>query len=724
MHILVTGGAGYVGSVLTPRLLEAGHGVRLFDRFCYGEAPVAALRDHGRCEWVRGDIRRLQETPDLMRGVDAVIHLAGLSNDPSCNVNPDMAHDVNVESTRELANLAVQHGVRRFILASSCMVYGTGVFATVDEESPTNPVSVYGQTTLDAEEALLQAKSAHFEPVILRLATVFGASPRMRFDLAVNQMAATALRQKRITVMGGGEQWRPFVYIGDAAKVFLSALDAPADRVSGEIINAGSPAGNYRIRALAAHVADIVGDVEVEAAKSDDDPRSYRVSFKKMEERLGCTCRTPIETGVEEVRRFLADEHIDPFNDAYINVRRLEQLLRTPVEDGGEPIAARFIPLARPTLGPEEEKAVIEVLRSGWMTTGPRTQAFERSFAEAVGAPHAVAVSSCTAGLHLCLARMGVQPGDEVITSPITWASTGNTIVNMGAKPVFADIDPATLNIDPAAIERAITPRTKVIMPVHLAGLPCDLEGVRAVAERHGVPILEDAAHALGARYRDKPIGSHGAHACFSFYPIKNITTIEGGCIALQDEAEAEALRRLAANGMTAIAWNRYGRSAVAAPAQVVEPGFKYHLNDVSAAMGLEQLKKLPGFLAARRRLAQMYRTVLREIEEIRLPDTPTGMDSAWHLMIVRLRLAQLTKSRDEIAQALRKENVGAGVHFYGLHLHPYYRDALGCREEDCPEATRASHEILSLPLHPGMTDKNVREVVDALKKVLTHARK
>lgn len=724
MRVLVTGGGGYLGSWVTRRLLELGDTVRVFDRFCYGRAGLDGLRTPAELEVVEGDIRRLQEVPDLFVGVDATLHLAGLANDPSCDLDEDFAIDVNVESTVELARQAMQRGIRRFVFSSSCSVYGHGVFEILDEQSPTRPVSVFAKSKLAAEQALLGMRGESFEPVISRAGTLFGYSPRMRFDLAVNQMTATAVRQGFIEVRGGGSQWRPFLHVVDAADALIALLRAPAALVGGEVFNVGDDRFNTRIIDLAERVAAQVGGVKVEKAIDDDDLRTYRVRFGKLRERLGFEASRDIAQGVDEVREFLGDPQVNPHAACFFNVQRLKELRNTPVDEGGEPTAARFIPLTRPGIGPEEEEAVLRALRSGWLTSGPQIPAFERVFAEQTGAPEAVAVSSCTAALHLCMVVLGVGPGDEVITSPITWASTGNTLLNMGAKVVFADVDPDTLNIDPVSLERAITKRTKAIMPVDMAGQPCDLNAVLEIGQRHGIPVIEDAAHAFGAKYRGMPIGSVCGLTCFSFYAIKNITTMEGGMITAHDPEMAQKLRLLAANGMAASAWDRYSRSAAMAPQEVVTPGYKYAMSNVGAAMGLEQIKKWPVFKQARTRLALLYSDVLRDVEEITLPTVREEIEHAWHLFIIRLRLDRLNLTRNEIAHALRRENIGTGFNFYGLHLHRYYRETLGMRPEDLPNATQVSNEVLSLPLHPQLSDKDVRDVVTALKKVLSHARK
>ena len=722
MRILVTGGAGYIGCRLVPLLLDAGHAVRLFDRFCFGEEPIAAFQE--RCEVVRGDIRRQQEVPDLLNGIDAVVHLAGLVNDPSCLINAEMAHDVNVDSTRELAHRASGHGVKRFVLVSTLGVYGQGVFDVLDEASSTNPVSVYAGTMLEAEQALLETRGGDFEPVVARIGSLFGWSPRMRFDLGLNHMVATARKEGFVNIYGGGEQWRSFLHVLDACEAIRTLLEAPAEKASGEIFNIGSEAGNRRIGELAEHVAKSLGDLPVKRAPGDADMRTFRATYAKAEKVLGIRCERTIDDGITEIRDGLTSLDGDPFDDRFLNAPRMRHLLDTPVDQGGEPAVPRFIPLYKPTLDVEEENAVLDALRGGWLTSGPKLKQFEADFAKVVHAPHVIGTISCTAALHLCLVHFGVGPGDEVITSPITWASTGNTVAHMGAKLVLADVLPGTLNIDPADVARKITPRTKAIMPVHLAGQPCDLEAIYALGREHGIPVVEDAAHALGASYKGTPIGGCGDFACFSFYAIKNITTMEGGVVCCRDEEAARHIRLLATNGMSATAWDRYGRSAAPAPPVVVEPGYKYLMGNVSAAMGIVQLKKLNEFQAARQRLARLYEVALRDIEEIEVPEQIEGIEHAWHLIIIKLRLDQLRKTRDEIAADLRKENVGTSVHFFGLHLHPYFQEWLGIQPEDLPNATKISNSILSLPLFPRMTDRDVYHVVEALKKVLHHARK
>ncbi|HUE30685.1 MAG TPA: aminotransferase class I/II-fold pyridoxal phosphate-dependent enzyme [Verrucomicrobiae bacterium] len=378
---------------------------------------------------------------------------------------------------------------------------------------------------------------------------------------------------------------------------------------------------------------------------------------------------------------------------------------------------ADFLPLSRPSIGDSEIAAVTTCLRSGWLTSGPRVAEFEEQFARTVGARHAVAVSSATAGLHLALLAAGIGPGDEVVTSPMTWASTGNMILAVGARPVFADIDPGTLNLDPDAAARVVGPRTRALLPVHFAGQPVDLDAFAALAMRHGLVLIEDAAHALGTTYRGRPIGSGPGSAVFSFHPIKAITTGEGGMVTTDDAAVAERLRLLRFHGITRDAWTRYGRRGTPGY-EIVALGFKYNMTDLQAALGLTQLARLEEFLDARTRIAGWYRDALASIPTVEmLAPVPYPARHAWHLLVVRLRLEALGVGRDDVIDGLLAANIGVGLHFKALHLHALYRE-LGFGLDALPHATRASESILSLPLFPAMTPGDVHDVASALDEI------
>lgn len=724
MNILITGGAGYLGCWLVHDLLSQGHSVRIFDRLCFGKPTEADWLSHPQCELITGDIRYWQQHPNLFEHIDVVIHLAGLANDPSCALCPITAHEVNVESAVEFARQASQRGVTRFIFASTCAVYGKGIGEWLDEDSPINPLSIFTQTKSEAEKRILALAHQQFSPVVLRFSTLFGYSPRMRFDVAINQMSAMAKLQGKIEVRGGGNQWRPFLHVRDASQAICKVVHAESQLIHGQIFNVGSNELNKRIIDLAQEIAQYIPNVYIDMVRDDEDLRNFRVQFNKFCSTFQFKPLHDIPTGVHEILQWL-DSHPseNPFDEPFINVYRMKKLKSIPVNQGGEPSAPRFIPLSKPWLGENEEQAVIEAIRSGWLTSGPKIRAFEQMFADYVGAPCAVAVSSCTSAIHLCLVEAGLQPGDEVITPPITWVSTVNTILNMGLKPVFVDVEPDTLNIDTNLIESKITEKTKAIIPVDIAGHPCELNAILHIAERYRLRVIEDSAHALGAQYRGKPIGSIAERTCFSFYATKNITTIEGGMITLADPDQARYLRILASNGLSDTAWDRYGRSAFSLPQELVSVGFKYSMSNISASIGIEQLKRVNQFNTTRQRLAHRYLHQLSDIEEIQLPVMKEHIVHSWHLFIVRFNTAKLKRTRDEIAFLLRQENIGTGIHFYGIHLHPLIQKLCNVRPEDCPNATSASQEILSLPLYPTMTEEDIQNVVQAVKKVIYYAK-
>lgn len=387
-----------------------------------------------------------------------------------------------------------------------------------------------------------------------------------------------------------------------------------------------------------------------------------------------------------------------------------------------------FIPYHVPTIGEEEIGEVAATLRSGWLTSGPRATQFEQEFRDYVGARQALAVSSCTAGLHLALAALRIGPGDEVITTPLTFCATVNTILQVGAGPVLADIG-SDGNIDPASIEERVTDRTRCIVPVHLGGLPCDMAAIWALARAKGLSVIEDAAHAVGSHYHGTPIGSSYGDGvpssdavAFSFYATKTMTTGEGGMVTTAREDLAETMRVLCLHGISKDAWNRYSDRGTWYY-EVLESGFKYNLSDIQAAIGIHQLRKLETFVSVRARYAALYQAALETVDEIELPPTHEDRRHSWHLYAIRLNLDALTIDRNGFIEALRDRGIGASVHFIPIPLHPFFRAYAFRPENACPRALALYPRIVSLPLYPAMTEEQVQRVASAIKAIV-HATK
>lgn len=370
----------------------------------------------------------------------------------------------------------------------------------------------------------------------------------------------------------------------------------------------------------------------------------------------------------------------------------------------------------RPSIGPDEERAVLEVLRSGWLTTGPKAKEFERQFAEFRHTSRAVAVNSCTAALHVALLAMGVGPGDEVITTPMTFASTANVIVHAGATPVFCDVQPDTLNMDPRAFEAAITERTKVVIPVHFVGHPCDMDEIGDIAARHGIRVLEDAAHAVESEYRGRPTGSLGDAGAFSFYATKNITTAEGGMLTTSDDGLADRAQVLALHGISRDAWKRYTAEGYQ-HWDIIYPGFKYNMNDIQAALGLAQLARVDAFWESRKHLTERYDAALADIDGLTLMSRRDYVKAAYHLYVVRLA-GGTPAGRDALMEGLQSRGIGVGVHFRAVHLHPYYRETFGFEPGMFPVAEEAGDTCVSVPLYPSMAEADVDRVVIALREI------
>ena len=378
-----------------------------------------------------------------------------------------------------------------------------------------------------------------------------------------------------------------------------------------------------------------------------------------------------------------------------------------------------FIPYNVPDITDAEIQEVVDTLKSGWLAKGPRTVEFEKRFAEYVGAKHAVAVNSCTAALHVSLLTQDIGPGDEVITTPMTFASTASTIIHTGATPVFADIDYATGCIDPAEIEKKITSKTKAVVPVHYSGQVCDLDRIYEIADKHGLYVSEDAAHALWSRYKGRLIGNKlkGA-ASYSFYATKNLCTGEGGMLATDNDEIAARARVLTSHGMSKNAWNRYAKGGTW-KYDIVEPGFKYNMFDIQAALGLKQLERLEDMQARRLKIAARYQEAFGKMDAIDLPVVPDYATHCWHLYILRIVPEKLTIDRDQFIVELNERNVGTSVHFIPVHLMSAYRSRFGCKEGDYPNTEKHFNRIISLPLYPTMTEEETEYVISAVRDII-----
>jgi len=390
--------------------------------------------------------------------------------------------------------------------------------------------------------------------------------------------------------------------------------------------------------------------------------------------------------------------------------------------DGGSPVRQTFLPYAHQSVEEADLRAVIEVLRSDWLTTGPKVDDFEAAFAIRVGAQHAVSFSSGTAALHGAAFAAGLRTDEEAITSPMTFAATANCVLYQGATPVFADVTSDTLNLDPEQVAQKISEKTRAILPVDYAGHPAELGPLLEIARRRGLLVIEDACHALGAEYKGKPVGSIADMTVFSFHPAKHITTGEGGMVATDNPQFAETLRRFRNQGISTGARQR--QSANQWHYEVVLLGFNYRLPDIACALGLEQLKRLDRNLERRRAIAARYTSALREIPAVISPVVRPGASPAWHLYPIRLDLARLTGGRAQIFQALRAENIGVSVHYIPVHYHAYYRGRFGVRAGEFPVAEAAYERLISLPMFHGMTDRDVEDVIEALIKVVRHYRR
>jgi dTDP-4-amino-4,6-dideoxygalactose transaminase len=394
-----------------------------------------------------------------------------------------------------------------------------------------------------------------------------------------------------------------------------------------------------------------------------------------------------------------------------------------PAYAGGTPIRDTFLPFCRPYIGEEEKHEVLSALESGWLSTGPRVKQFESAIQEYIGTNHSIALSSCTAGLHVALVASGIQPGDEVITSPFTFVSTVNVILHVGAKPIFVDIEPETFNMDVTKLEKHINARTKAIVPVHYAGQACDMDGIMELARKYNLLVIEDAAHGIGTKYKGQLLGSWADRVTvFSFYATKTMTTGEGGLIATGIEEIAHRARILSLHGITHDAWKRYS-STGSWYYEVMAPGYKYNMTDIQAALGICQLKRLEDFIQRREEICQTYNNAFNSMPEIITPKVSPAARHARYIYPILVEEALLRINRAQFIEALKSENIGTSVHFIPVHLHPYYKEAFGYERGNYPVAESVYDRLISLPLFPHMTAQDIQDTIEAVQRIVDYYR-
>ncbi len=402
---------------------------------------------------------------------------------------------------------------------------------------------------------------------------------------------------------------------------------------------------------------------------------------------------------------------------------RVEKIMEKPAIEGGTPVRKEFLPYGTQWFDEKEINEVIDSLKSNWITTGPKMKLFEEGFKNFIGSKYAVAVNSGTAALHISTSCIDIKPGDEVITTPLTFVASANCVVYRGGTPILADIKKDTYNIDPNEIKKKITPKTKAIIPVHFAGQPCDMDEIKEIAEENNLIIIEDAAHAVDAEYKGKKIGNISDLTVFSFHPVKNMTTAEGGMVTTNNDEFTDKLLMFRTHGISRNATKRFGKSG-GYYYDMQYLGFRYNLSELHASLGIHQLNKLELFQKRRREIVKIYNRELQNIEEITIPFVKNDVKHSWHIYVIQLDLKSLRVDREQVFYALREENIGVNVHYIPVHYHSYYQIKYGLKKGILPNVEWLYPRIITIPIFPRMSDDDVYDVINALEKVVKYYRR
>ena len=754
--VLVTGGAGFIGSELVTQLAAAGHCVLVLDNLANGKrANLAHLLRPPRpgdapvelVELVEGDVRDSALVTRLAREVHTVFHLACLGVRHALHA-PIENHEVNATGTLTLLRAVQAAGVRRVVHVSSSEVYGSAESVPMDEQHPCQPSTVYGASKLAGEAYARAFHRTHGLAVtIVRPFNAYGPRCHHEGDAGevIPKFILRALAGEPLIVFGDGRQTRDFTHVSDTARGI--ALAALSQRAIGRTLNLGS-GSEMSIAKLAQCVATLVrgtalpaGGSPPSAAVQHQPPRPGDVQrlcadASLARELLGFKPAVALADGLAQLIQWYRAQALAPAQLLQAEVARAWEACKvtttqvTPVKAvAPQGLIRAPIPVARPLLDDREADAVRRVIHSGWVTQGPEVEAFEREFAQAVGAPHAVAVSSGTTALHCALLAVGVLAGDDVVTVSHSFIATANAIRHCGARPVFVDIDPNTCNIDPSRVEAAITPRTRAILAVHQVGMPCDLAALLPIARRHALVLIEDAACAIGSEIlwggEWQRIGRpHGDMACFSFHPRKVLTTGDGGMVTTANAAWAARMGRLRSHGMNLSAHARHTSAAVLVEGYD-ELGYNYRMTDIQAAIGREQLRRLTGIVAARRALAARYHAALAGHPRLRLPAEPAWARSNWQSYVLRL---DPSLERRAVMQRLLDRGIATRPGVMCAHREAAYPPATwgcacagtgcGCQGECLAHSVAAQDHGLVIPLSPQMNAADQTRVIDELMRL------
>lgn len=698
--ILVTGAAGSIGSELCRQLLRLGATVIALDnretalhefglelKEKYDEKIITSLAD------IR-DKSRIKKVFEKYKP-SIIFHAAAYKHVPMTEAHPDEAVKTNIFGTQNLVELVDELKINTFILIST--------------DKSANPECTLGFTKGIAEIVTkIKSKKSNSKFLTVRFGNVLNS------DGSIVPLFEKQIRNGDPVTVTHPEAKRFFMTIPEAVQLVINSVLIGKN---GElfILDMGE---QHNILKLAETVIKLNGlepykDIEIKIIgnRKGDKMEEVLLNSNELKERTENSRIFSVKNGFafdeEEIKKDLDELKI--FAEESDSEKIVSKLKKILMKENNE-----FIPYNLPSIDKEEIDEITDTLKSNWLTMGPKTIKFEKEFADYIKVKNAISVNSCTAAMHLSLIALGIKEGDEIITSPFTFAATGNVICHVGAKPIFVDIDEKTFNIDTNKIEKAITNRTKAIIVVHYGGQSADLDEIKNIADKYNLKIIEDAAHAVGSDYKGKKIGSFGNLVCYSFYATKNMTTGEGGMIVTNDNELADKLRILRLHGISKDAWKRYEKEGNWYY-EIQECGWKYNMTDIQASLGLPQLKKLEKFIERRKEIAKKYNEELSNISGIKIPFEKENRTHGYHLYPILLE----TYDRNKFIEEMSKKNIGTSVHFIPLHLHPFYQRTFGYKEGDFPVAEKIYKRIVSLPLYPSMSNEKVLKVTEIIKKIM-----